>query len=369
MTAVSEADLLAVGEIVDRLMSVPVYTGSSLSKKPVLLELYEAARALEDAPLSYLAAKWFAENLLPGDTVLILTGFIVPPWLRPENDGPVGAVNLARTLDLAFDVTPLIIGEPEVVSAMPAVCTAGGLEVSEYSAALRVPRRVALESFTRDSESAREEAHSLLDRTAPRAVIAIEKASANEVGIHHSGVGYDISPVTSKVDHIIEAARERGIWTLGIGDGGNEIGMGRIKETIKACLATGAQCGCPCGHGTHAATETDLLLPVMVSNWAAPAIEANLAVRLGSRELLHDREMEGRLLETAAQAGFIDPASGLSISDGDAIDKAVHLAIVDILNFIARTRIEDSFYIRKYRWHATESRDQIQRSIASWGLE
>ena len=35
--------------------------------------------------------------------MIITTGFIVPPWLRPENDGPVGAVNLARALNLAFD--------------------------------------------------------------------------------------------------------------------------------------------------------------------------------------------------------------------------------------------------------------------------
>jgi D-glutamate cyclase len=363
---IPEAELVAVGEIVDRLVTVPIFTGSSLSKKPVLLELYDAARTKFGAPLTYLASKWLGENLQPGDTVLILTGFIVPPWLRPENDGPVGAVNLARALNLAFDITPLIVGEKEVVSPLPALCRAAGLEVSDLATARRRTRRVALESFTTDAERGRAEAESFLDRTLPKAIIAIEKASMNEVGVHHSGVGYDVSPMTAKVDHIIHAARERGIWTLGIGDGGNEIGMGCIKETVKASLATGAQCGCPCGHGTHAATATDLLLPVMVSNWAAPALEANLAVRLGTMEILHDRAMERKLLEAAADAGFIDPASGLSISSGDAVDLDVHLAIVDILNFIAKTRIEDSFYIKKYRWYVTERRDEIQRNIALW---
>jgi D-glutamate cyclase len=336
-------------------------------QKPVLLELYDAARVKFGAPLSYLASRWMAENLTPGDAVVILTGFVVPPWLRPENDGPVGAVNLARALNLAFDITPLIIGEREVVGPLPALCRAGGLEVADLELVRRTTRRVALESFTTDSRRARSDAESLLDRVAPKAVIAIEKASMNEVGVHHSGVGYDVSPMTAKVDHIIDVARERGIWTLGIGDGGNEIGMGCIKETVKGSLATGAHCGCPCGHGTHAATATDLLLPVMVSNWAATALEANLAVRLGTVEVLHDRRMEAKLLEAAADAGFIDPASGLSISSGDAVDLDVHLAIVDILNFVAKTRIGDSFFIKKYRWYVTEKRDEIQRNIASWG--
>jgi D-glutamate cyclase len=363
---VTEADLVAVGEIVDRLMSVPIFTGSSLSTKPVLLELYDAARAKFGAPLTYLASKWMAENLTPDDTVLILTGFIVPPWLRPENDGPVGAVNLARALNVAFDVSPLIVGEREVVSAMPLLCRAGGLEVTDFQTVKRATRRVALEPFTTDLAIAKAEAEKLLDRVAPKAVIAIEKASANEVGVHHSGVGYDVSAMTAKVDQIVEAARARGIWTLGIGDGGNEIGMGCIKDTVKSALSTGSNCGCPCGHGTHAATATDLLLPVMVSNWAAPALEANLAVRLGTMEVLHDRAMESKLLEAAADAGFIDPASGLSISCGDAIDKDVHLAIMDILNFIAKTRIADSFYIRKYRWYVSERRADIQKNISEW---
>jgi D-glutamate cyclase len=363
---VPESELVAVGEIVDRLLSVPIFTGSSLSKKPVLLELYDAARAKFGAPLTYLASKWLAENLQPGDTVVILTGFIVPPWLRPENDGPVGAVNLARALNLAFDVTPVIVGEREVVLPMPLLCRAGGLEVADFITARRTTRRVALEAFTVDASRADADAEQLLDRITPKAVISIEKGSVNEVGVHHSGVGYDVSAMTAKVDRIVEAARARGIWTLGIGDGGNEIGMGCIKDTIKSALATGSNCGCPCGHGTHAATATDLLLPVMVSNWAAPGLEANLAVRLGTMEVLHDRAMEGKLLETAADAGFIDPASGLSISNGDGVDKNVHLAIVDILNFIAKTRIADSFYIRKYRWYVTERRTDIQKNIAEW---
>jgi hypothetical protein len=142
--------------------------------------------------------------------------------------------------------------------------------------------------------------------------------------------------------------------------------MGCIKETVKQVVPTGGKCGCPCGAGTHSGTETDLLLVVMVSNWGATAVTANLAARLGKSEILHKRSMEEKLLEVGATAGFIDPAAGFSLSSGDAIDKDVHLAIVDILNFIVNSRLKDSFYIEKYRWYVSERREQIQNIISRW---
>jgi hypothetical protein len=356
----------AVGEIVDRLLSVPIYTGSSLTTKPVLLELYDAARSKFKDPLSFLASEALIENVKPGDSVILTTGFVVPPWLRAENDGPIGAAGLARALNLCLDVTPVIATERVITEMIPPVLRAAGFEVASYERAKEAFRRIAVESFTNDKEKAQDQANEMLDRIRPSAVIAIEKASVNEKGVHHSGVGYDISPIAAKVDVLIEEAKSRGILTIGIGDGGNEIGMGCIKDTIKEILPTGANCGCPCGAGTHAATETDILIACMVSNWGCTGIEANLALAFGHMEILHDRALEEKMLEVGATAGFIDPAAGLGHSGGDAIDKEVHLAIVDILNFIIKSRLQDSFYIAKYKEYVTEKRDQIQDLIANW---
>ncbi len=361
-----EEELKSIGEIIDRLMSVPIYTGSSLTRRPVLLELYEAARKKFGDPLTYLAAEMIHKSLRPGDTVLFTTGFIVPPWIRAENDGPVGAVNLARALNMAYDITPVIVAEKTVTDMMPPLCQAAGLAVAEYDEAKSYYRRMALEPFTTDIAKAEAEAEELLERTKPSLMIAVEKASANEKGVYHSGVGYDISPMSAKVDVLFNKARERGIPTIGIGDGGNELGMGCIKETVKEVVPTGGKCGCPCGAGTHSGTETDLLVVAMVSNWGATAIAANLAARLGKPEILHKRDMEEKLLEVGATAGFIDPAAGLSLSCGDAIDKDVHLAVVDILNFIINSRLKDSFYIEKYRWYVGERREEIQDLISQW---
>jgi hypothetical protein len=72
------------------------------------------------------------------------------------------------------------------------------------------------------------------------------------------------------------------------------------------------------------------------------------------------------MLEDAASAGFIDPASGLGVSMGDAVDKEVHLAIVEILGFIVRSRLNDSFYIYKYKEYVREKRAEIHELIRSW---
>ncbi len=359
-------ELRDIGEILDRLLSVPVFTGSSLTRKPALLELYQSARDRFEHPLSYLAAREILERVQKGDRVLLITGFVVPPWLRAEHDGPAGAVTLARALNLGLDAVPVIAGEKQVIERMAPLAEACGFEVSPYAEAEAFPRRLALSELPVDDEAARRWAVEILDETRPSMIITIEKASPNEKGVYHSGVGYDMTPVAGKVQYVMAEAADRGIYTVGIGDGGNEVGMGCIKETVKRVLPTGSSCGCPCGAGTHSDIATDLLMVAMVSNWGCYAIEALLAVARGRTEIMHDRTLEDRVFNAAVSAGYIDPAAGFAMDCGDAVDKNVHLAMVDIMRFIVKSRIEDSVYIEKYKEHVSESRDQIQESIVQW---
>ena len=55
--------------------------------------------------------------------------------------------------------------------------------------------------------------------------------------------------------HPVEMARQEGIPTFGVGDGGNEIGMGNLKEVIMSKLAL-----TPCD------IEVDALIIATVSN-------------------------------------------------------------------------------------------------------
>jgi hypothetical protein len=355
-----------IGEILDRLLSVPIYTGSSLTKKPVLLELYESARSKFKDPLTYLAAREILERTKKGDTVLIVTGFIIPPWFRAEHDGPAGAVTLARALNLGMDLTPVIMAENMLNQGLPALARACGFAVTDYENAKAFPRRIALEDLPIDENKARARARAVLDQMDPSLIVAIEKASPNEKGVYHTGVGFDVTPIEGKIQYLMQEAKNRGIFTIGIGDGGNEVGMGCIKETVKKILPTGSTCGCPCGAGTHSGIATDLLVVAMVSNWGAYAIEALLAIAKGKPEIMHDRHLEERVFGAAIQAGFIDPAAGFSMDSGDAIDKGVHLAVIDILNFIVRSKIGDNYYMEKYKEYASVDRAKVDQKIRDW---
>lgn len=68
---------------------------------------------------------------------------------------------------------------------------------------------------------------------------------------------------------LFEAARQRGVLTIGVGDPGNEIGMGAIADTVKRLLPYGAECQCSCAGGVADATEVDVVVPGTCSNWGA----------------------------------------------------------------------------------------------------
>ena len=347
-------DLVNVAEILDHLIATPVFSGSSLAKKPVVLELYKVARSkLGERPLVYDAYEQLIsgfEKSAGSKNVIITTGFVVPPWIEAEIDGPVGAATLARALSLARDAVPIIVTEPSGVPKMSSLVQYAGLRVSkeEYSKAHTLPRSSRVESFTLDAKAASKEAEELVSKIDPAAVIAIEKASPNSKGVFHSGVGVDVSPLSAKVGSLITRAREVGIPTIGIGDAGNEIGMGLIEDEVRELLPTGKECGCPCHGGVASAVATDSLIVAGTSNWGASALEAMFSFDLKSPEILHDGSMEEYLIQKAAELGYINPASGLAEPAVDAIPASVHKSLVEIVNFIVKSRYLPSYYLKKY---------------------
>ncbi len=356
-----------LAEIIDHLITVPVFTGSSLANRPVVLELYRAARAKSGGPLVFEAAEKIVSAAKSLDekekkSIILTTGFIIPPWIQPETDGPVGSVSLARSLALAFDLVPVIITEQSSVEKQARLAEQGGFRVTSYERAAEVPRSLAIEGFTLDRSAAKKESEELLQRISPCAIISIEKASPNRKGIFHSGIGVDVSSLSAKVDALIESAREIGIPTIGIGDAGNEIGMGIIEDTVREILPTGKDCGCPCHSGVASAISTDSLIVAGTSNWGCSAIEAMLSYYFKAPELLHDGATEEILIRAAASAGFIDPASGFADAGVDAIPGKIHGSMIEVLNFVTKSRYTESLYIKKYREY-TKDKEKIARLI------
>jgi len=157
------------------------------------------------------------------------------------------------------------------------------------------------------------------------------------LGVWHSAAGQRYSPDTQPhVYLIVEEARKRGIFTVGIGDGGNEIGFGLInKEATEIYRQTfGVTCLCGCGGGQATATATDVLVSASISNWGAYGISAMLAYMKGNPLILQDPDTERRMLEAAVGAGAVAAGSLATIPWVDYTSPEAQQAVVTLLREI-----------------------------------
>ena len=73
----------------------------------------------------------------------------------------------------------------------------------------------------------------LLEQLQPSLLIAIERCSFTTPGRYQNARGEDTSEYHAKLDYLFKHHDN----TIGIGDGGNEIGMGNLTEQIAAVEA------------------------------------------------------------------------------------------------------------------------------------
>jgi hypothetical protein len=314
-------------------------------------KLYETARNKLGKALTLYAAEKLAEVVNPGDGVIIATGYPLRPWVSPkicENDGPPGAAVLARALDIGLKALPVLVTEEPFMDTVKASCRGAGLlpvGLEEAERAVRLQRgpihACAVMSFPLDEGKAKQAAVEFIERSKAAAVIAVEKVGRNEKGVYHAR-GYDISYAVAKIPHLIQEARSRNIFTMGIGDVGDEIGMGLIKEAIKRFVSGDetypmSKCKCPCGAGAVDDTETDALVVSTVSNWGAYGTAACLSYLLKNSRVLHNGSIEKRILRECTDANAITGGTGgYCAPDVDDIPERIHIYLVEIL----RTLIE-----------------------------
>jgi hypothetical protein len=174
-----------------------------------------------------------------------------------------------------------------------------------------------------------------LDEIAPSAVISVEKAGRNLAGEYHTMKGFNVSACHAKVEAIVSEARKRNILTIAVGDGGNEVGMGNIIQTVLKSVPYASKCQCPCGRGIAAESEVHLLVPAAVSNWGSYGIAANLA-RITGTPALHSPELEEAMLASIVQEGAIDGIEGTPRLSVDGVPVDMLRLIVGLLEKMAR---------------------------------
>ena len=321
-------DLDSPAETVDRL------TNLDFPMRGAIAALHGEARRIVKAPLCLSAAREILARVPEGGVVAILTGFPEFPWIRrgvAETDGPVGAAVLARSLVKARRAIPILPCEPHFAPVIEAAVRGIGL-VPVPAAGLDLKSLhpgdpVCLIEATDEAV----DAERWLAACAPALVIAIERPGRSATGVYHNMSGRNVGHCLNNFEDLFVAAEARGIWTIGIGDGGNEVGMGALQAVVRAQVVAGSTCGCGCGGGIAAVSSSRSLVTAVVANFGATAIAAMLALLTDDREVLPSPALELQSLDACVAAGAVDGQHNECVASVDGLAADTYGAVLELI--------------------------------------
>ena len=157
-----------------------------------------------------------------------------------------------------------------------------------------------------DQESSRRFAGHLLAEIQPSILVSVERCGLTADQRYLNMSGDDITDYTAKIDYLFLGRKD----TLGIGDGGNEIGMGNLARYIPAVETLPPK---------PALAPVEKLVIASVSNWGAYGVVAGLSW-LVRRNLLPSPEWEKDLINELVAGGAVDGFSGQRRSAVDGFD-------------------------------------------------
>jgi hypothetical protein len=220
--------------------------------------------------------------------VLIGTGFPVVDTF--ETDGPVGAIALYETLEKLGATPILVCGRP-------------------IAQALEERFRV-YEIHVGDHDRRKYEVQHALTAFRPDAVISIERPGKAADGGYYNMRGESISAHTACFDNFMNLSQ---CQTIAIGDGGNEIGMGKVAAALEDLDIV------------PSTTTCDELIVTDVSNWGAYGIISFLSI-WNKRDFLGEIEPLD-ILRYISELGSVDGVTrinqltedGLDVSEGESV--------------------------------------------------
>lgn len=226
-----------------------------------------------DGPLPFRSAA--AGLLQTTGPVVILTGFYIARSGTIETDGLSGAYVLAHCLRALNRrvVVPVDEKSVDIISRM-------------------FPADEIIDFPIRDPMSSRQIANRILAERLPAAVIAIERPGPTSDGTFRNAGGQDITPFTARMEYLWPDT----CLTIGIGDGGNELGMGRLADAWND--------GRPVCEIPAACT-----LLGSTSDFAAWSLAGAMEVVTG-KNLLPATESIEKLLRLTSELGIVDGMTG-----------------------------------------------------------
>jgi len=278
------------------------------------------------------ACRHLASHAQP--VVGIVTGFYIPTAQPPcgETDGPLGAVFLARAL-VPLGIKVVLITDAFVTPALEAGIGLAGLRKSVPIVTL--PEAHQFETLSPDTywETVTGRTGALthlisVERVGPSHSpdsLRAQGASAETLRLfeemltadHHDRYytmrGRDITDRMSPAHLLFEAAAAAGVTTIGIGDGGNEIGMGKVPwDVIRRNV--------PGGGMVASRVATDFLIVCGVSNWGAYGLATGVRLLRGEAPDpgLYDLARERDILQGMVRRGPL--VDGVSGEETDSVD-------------------------------------------------
>lgn len=331
------------GNRIDRLMTLEIRPLSGGLPPGIVVPMYEVCRAHHGGPLSMAAAAALKAKVQPGDAVFIATGAGVAPNLPlGETDGPVGAAALAVALVKGLQAKVIFVTEDAHLPPVAAAIELINAKLAAWAATQSDFQfeRVRVETFPIGLNAGQTRSRELVEKYQPSAVVFVERDGPNVEGQFHGVRGDCRNPLTVGYVYLLAYhAAEAGILTIGIGDGGNEVGFGAVREAIRDVLPLRGRSLAGHASGVVTVVPTDVTVSAAVSNWGACAVAAALAVLLGDTELLHDKDTEHELIAVTVAAGARDGATSKQAMVVDGIDFVGHLAFVTLLKTVASISI------------------------------
>jgi len=259
--------------------------------------------------------------------VLLTTGFAVGPGM-PETDGPPGTACLGRALrTLGAEVVYVTdaVAVPPLQAALKVLGEPAAVEIFQVAHA-----RADGTARGRAPEpgAAREAARRLLGEHKPTHLVAVERPGRARDGHYRSARGRSLTEWNGALDELFLAAPAR-VVTVGVGDGGNEVGMGTVRARV-------ARAG---GLFPRIASVVKVkhLVVAGVSNWGAYGIVAELG-RLAGRPLLHTAEEEQALVQACVDAGAVDGLTHRREPTVDGLPLPVHIGMLELLRVLESPR-------------------------------
>ena len=215
----------------------------------------------------------------PG-TIFIVTGFYIIAAGATETDGPPGAVAIGNALAKLGNDVKYVTDEhsSEVVRSI------AEHEVIEFP-------------ITNHFESANF-ANELVQEHSPSALVAIERAGLIGDGTYRNMRGIELTPFNAKIDHLFDQHP----YSVGIGDGGNEIGMGNLQNVIPTIEHEFLPKN-PC------VTTTTELIVASCSNWGGYGLVAAMSLKRGEN-LLPSIEHSMQMVREIVAVGAVEGMSG-----------------------------------------------------------